>query len=181
MHASLTISFQRKRCRWTQNTHICHGILHQTDVTSHIWRLHLGNIQVSCVLGDEAATVFGNEWGELIEHPAVDDLWKHKSGVDKPGKCGTLHSQICYIRNLFSHHGLDQGWACYHILSRSFMSRPSLDQFIGSLHFFLSAQAWVNLQSLFGGFVWCTTRADPFMKIWNPMWPLRRNNCPPLF
>lgn len=80
---SLTVGFQRERCRRTQNTRVSHRVLHQTDVAPHVWRLHLGNVQVSRVLGDEAAAVLGNEGGELVKDPAVDDLWGHKSREDR--------------------------------------------------------------------------------------------------
>lgn len=89
---SLTVSFQRERCRWTQNTRVSHSVLHQTDVTSHVRRLHLGNIQVSRVLGDEAATVLGNKWGELIKHPAVDNLWEDKG---EHGQGGNMWHRAC--------------------------------------------------------------------------------------
>lgn len=93
---SLTVSFQRERCRWTQNTRVSHSVLHQTDVTSHVRRLHLGNIQVSRVLGDEAAAVLGNKRGELIKHPAVDNLWKDKGEHGQ----GRNMWQICFDQDL---------------------------------------------------------------------------------
>lgn len=70
----LTISFQRERRRGAQNAGIRHRVLHQADVTSHIRRLHLGDVEVPRVLGDKAPAVLGNKRGELVEHPAVDDL-----------------------------------------------------------------------------------------------------------
>lgn len=65
------------------------------------------------MLGDEAAAVLGNKRGELIKHPAVDDLWKRKSRVDSPGRCDTIlvlqtpSAKMGLIGNRFSLHDLD--------------------------------------------------------------------------
>ena len=71
---SLTVGFQCQRCRRAQNPRIRRRVLHQTNVASYVRGLHLGDVEVSCVLGDEAPTVLGDKRGELVEHPAVDDL-----------------------------------------------------------------------------------------------------------
>lgn len=73
---SLTVGFQCQWRRRAQNPCIRHRVLHQTNVASDVRGLHLGDVQVSCVLGDEATAVLGHEWGELIEHPAVHDLYR---------------------------------------------------------------------------------------------------------
>lgn len=83
----LTVGFECQRGRRAQDPRIRHRVLHQADVASHVGGLHLGDVQVSCVLGDEATTVLGHEWGELIKHPAVDDLCRgpshRKWGLEK--------------------------------------------------------------------------------------------------
>lgn len=75
---SLTVGFQCQRCWRAQNPRIRRRVLHQTDVASYVRGLHLGDVEVSCVLGDEAPTVLGNKWRELVKHPAVDDLCRKK-------------------------------------------------------------------------------------------------------
>lgn len=86
---SLTIGFQCERCWRAQNLRIRHSVLHQTDVTSYVRGLNLRDVQVPCVLGDEAPTVLSNKWGELIKYPAVDDLYKSKWRTYKLEKCRT--------------------------------------------------------------------------------------------
>ena len=70
----LTVGFQCQGCGGAQNPGVCHRVLHQADVASYVRGLHLGDVQVPRVLGDEAPAVLGHEGGELVEHPAVDDL-----------------------------------------------------------------------------------------------------------
>lgn len=76
--ARLTVGFQRQRRRRAQNPSVCHRVLHQADVAADVGRLHLGDVEVPCVLGDEAPAVFSHEWRELVKHPAVDDLCKSR-------------------------------------------------------------------------------------------------------
>lgn len=70
----LTVCFQRQRRRRAQNPRVRRRVLHQADVASYVRGLHLRDVQVSRLLGDEAPTVLRNKGGELVEHPAVDDL-----------------------------------------------------------------------------------------------------------
>lgn len=75
----LTVRPESQR-RWrAQDPGVRHRVLHQADVAPHVGRLHLGDVKVPRVLGNEAAAVLGDEGGELVEHPAVDDLWRDEA------------------------------------------------------------------------------------------------------
>lgn len=76
---TLTVRPERQR-RWrAEDPGVCHRVLHQANVAPHVRRLHLGDVKVPRVLGDEAAAVLGHEGGELVKHPAVDDLCRDRA------------------------------------------------------------------------------------------------------
>lgn len=76
----LTVGPESQRCGRAQDSGIGRRVLHQADVAPHVRRLHLGDVKVPRVLGNEAAAVLSNERGELVKHPAVDDLWRDEAG-----------------------------------------------------------------------------------------------------
>lgn len=76
----LTVGPESQRRGGAQDPGVGGRVLHQADVTPHVGRLHLGDVKVPRVLGNEAAAVLSNERGELVKHPAVGDLWRDEAG-----------------------------------------------------------------------------------------------------
>lgn len=61
-----------------QDPAVGHRVGHHTRVVAHVRSFHLGDVQVACLLGDEAAVVLVHERWVLIEDPGVGELWKHR-------------------------------------------------------------------------------------------------------
>lgn len=70
----LTIISQCQRRRRTQNSGICHCVFHQAYVAANIGCLHLGYVEIACLLRDETPAVFCHKRWEFIKYPAIDDL-----------------------------------------------------------------------------------------------------------
>lgn len=104
----LTIGFQSQRCRGAQHPRIRHRVLHQTDVASHVGGLHLGDVQVSRVLGNEAPAVLGNKRGEFVKHPAVDDLCKNTRSPPRLERSTSLYARNTVGVSLYRSHLLCQ-------------------------------------------------------------------------
>lgn len=73
-NAFLTIVSQCQRCRRTQNSGICHCVFYQAYITANIRCLHLGDVEIACLLRDEASAIFCHKRWEFIKYPAIDDL-----------------------------------------------------------------------------------------------------------
>lgn len=58
------------------NFALCDAVHHYTGVVTHIRGLHLGNVKVSCLLGDETPIVLLNKVWVLIEDPRISKVWK---------------------------------------------------------------------------------------------------------
>lgn len=72
--AFLTIISQCQRSRRTQNSGICHCVFYQAYVAANIGCLHLGYVEIACLLRDETPAVFCHKRWEFIKYPAIDDL-----------------------------------------------------------------------------------------------------------
>lgn len=63
------------------------------------------------MLGDEAAAVLGDEGGELVKDPAVDDLWGHQEQrrTDDTVSClaWRARAKMAFIGSLFCRRDLD--------------------------------------------------------------------------
>ena len=75
----LTICLEREGRGGAEYPGVGYAVLHQADVAAHVGWLGLGDVQVPRLLGDEAPAVLGHERRELVEHPAVDDLWNDQT------------------------------------------------------------------------------------------------------
>lgn len=72
----LTICPEDQRRGGALNLALCDAVHHYTRVVAHIRGLHLGNVKVSRLLGDEAPIVLLNEVRVLIEDPCISKVWK---------------------------------------------------------------------------------------------------------
>ena len=70
----LTICPEVQGCRRALNLALRDAVHHHTGVVTHIRRLHFGNVEVPCLLGDETPIVLLNEVWVLVEDPCISKV-----------------------------------------------------------------------------------------------------------
>ena len=70
----LTIQAQHDGGWRAVHSGVGHHVPHHTRVVPHVGGLHLGYVQVTCMLGDETTSVLLQEAGPSVENPRIFDL-----------------------------------------------------------------------------------------------------------
>ena len=110
----LTICPEDQRCRWALNLALCDAVHHHTSVVAHVWGVHLGDVKISRLLGDETPIVLLNKVRVLIEDPCIRKVWKKKRFLNVMVKRWiNVGNGILYSTSHFNFkqlHSLKPGW-----------------------------------------------------------------------
>lgn len=64
-----TITSEDQWCGRAEDLLPCDSVVNHTGVVAHIWALHFGDVQASCLLRDESPTVLLDKVRVFIEDP----------------------------------------------------------------------------------------------------------------
>lgn len=70
----LTVTAEHEWGGWTLDSGLCDGVGHHTGVIANIWGLHFGDVQIACLLRDEAASILLHICRVLIEDPGKYEI-----------------------------------------------------------------------------------------------------------
>lgn len=87
----LTVCPEDQRRWWAMDLALCDAVHHHTSIVTHIRGLHLGNVKVSCLLGDETTIVLLNKVRVLIEDPCISEVYKTNKDACKPITDSTIN------------------------------------------------------------------------------------------
>lgn len=94
MHPAARVSSERnQRCtptvpphhhrrRRAENRGVGHHVPDRTRVVPHVGRLHFGDVQVACALGDKTSGVLLQKAPLTVENPRIFDFWWKKTNAD---------------------------------------------------------------------------------------------------